>query len=121
MTSSETGLCSVEFKPYILAMAAAFAVTIVLTLAAPLPAPYLPGPVAAYAAEDWEKDFEEVSSKTDSAMALSVDELKALIKKCDDMKAKIEATDDSKGKVYLRRLQRTRDFYAFVLESKEKK
>lgn len=103
-------------------LAAAMAAALVMTLAAPYAGPgVLPGPAAAYAGEDWQKDFEDISSRTDVAMALSTDELKALIKKCDELKARIEATDDSKGKVYLKRLQRTRDFYAFVLESKENK
>jgi hypothetical protein len=83
----------------------------------------LTGPAAAYADEGWQKDFDDVFSKTEGAMALTPEELKALVEKCDKLKPLIEGTDEgeSKKKVYLKRLQRTRDYYNFILESKEKK
>lgn len=103
-------------------MAAALAVVLITASAAPFTgAPVLAGPAAAYADEGWQKDFEDVCAKTEGAMALSTGELKALVEKCDKLKAQIEGLDESKRKVYLRRLQRTRDYYLFVIESKEKK
>ena len=75
----------------------------------------------AYAEEGWTKEFGEVCSKTQDAMALSVDELRSLIARCDALKSRIEKLDEQHRKVAARRLQMCRDFYVFTLESKEKK
>jgi hypothetical protein len=103
-------------------LAATLAAFLITAQAAP-PAGLHPlsGPAAAYAEEDWQKEFDEVCSKTEGAMALSAEELKALVDKCDKLKPKIAGLDETRSKVYMKRLQRTRDYYIFVLESKEKK
>jgi hypothetical protein len=75
---------------------------------------------AAYAQDDWKKEFEEICARTDDAMSFGREELKGLISRCDKLKPAIEALDESARKVYLRRLQLCRDLLAFVLESKEK-
>ena len=75
---------------------------------------------AAYAQDDWKKEFEEICSRTDDAMSFTREELKSLIARCDRLKPVIEKLDESARKVYLRRLQLCRDLFAFVLESKEK-
>lgn len=77
-------------------------------------------PASVYAQDDWKKEFEEVCSRTDDAMSLSKDELKALVARCDKLKPLIEKLDETEKKVYLRRLQLCRDLFSFVLESKEK-
>jgi hypothetical protein len=74
----------------------------------------------ASAAEDWRAEFEDVCSKTQDAMALSSDELRALVARCDALKPKVEALDPSQRKVYERRLQLCRELYTFVLGSREK-
>lgn len=75
-----------------------------------------PAPVAS----DWKKEFEEICAKTQDAMALPMDELKALVSRCDRLKPQIEKLDESQRKVYSRRLQVCRDLYQFVVESREK-
>lgn len=75
---------------------------------------------AAYAQEDWKKEFEDICSRTDDAMSFTKDELRNLIARCDNLKSVIEKLDESAKKVYMRRLQMCRDMLAFVLESKEK-
>jgi len=80
------------------------------------------GPPAVLAQEGgWKVEYDAVCSKTDIAMTLSGEELKALITRCDHLKPKIEAEEGSTRKVYLRRLQMCRDLYKYVLDSKEPK
>jgi len=69
----------------------------------------------------WKAEYDSVCAKTDIAMTLSGEELKALITRCDQLKPKIEAEEESTRKVYLRRLQMCRELYKFVLEAKEPK
>ncbi len=74
----------------------------------------------AWAQEGWRKEFDDVCAKTQDAMVLPPDELKALVGRCDRLKPQIENLDESQRKVYLKRLQMCRDLYIFVLESREK-
>ncbi len=84
------------------------------------PAALSPVP-SALAAEEWKADFDDICAKTQDAMALTPEELTALIGRCDRLRPKIEKLDDSTSKVYLKRLQMCRDLYAFVLGSKSAK
>ena len=71
--------------------------------------------------EDWRKEFEEICSKTENAMAFNVEELRSLVDRCDALKSRIEKLDEPQRKIILRRLQMCRDLYAFTSETKEKK
>ena len=75
----------------------------------------------AYSQEDWRKEFDEICSKTEDAMAFSVEELRSRVDRCDALKLLIEKLDEPERKVSLKRLQMCRDFYAYALEMKEKK
>ena len=75
----------------------------------------------AYSQEDWRKEFEEICSKTENAMAFNVEELRSLVDRCDALKSRIEKLDEPQRKITLRRLQMCRDLYAFAFEMKEKK
>jgi len=75
----------------------------------------------AYSQEDWRKEFDEICSKTENAMAFGVEELRHLVDRCDALKSRIEMLDEPERKITLRRLQMCRDLYAFVFETKEKK
>jgi len=76
---------------------------------------------AASGEQDWKQEFDGVCAMTQDAMALSIEELDSLIKRCDALKSRIEKLDESTRKVYLRRLERCRDLYLFVLDSKRQK
>jgi hypothetical protein len=76
---------------------------------------------AAFAQEDWKKDFEGICSGTQDAMSFSIDELKSLIGRCEKLKPVIETLDETQRKVYLKRLRMCMELLVFVLESKEKK
>ncbi len=75
----------------------------------------------AYSQEDWRKEFDEICSKTENAMAFSVEELRSLVGRCDALKSRVEKLEEPERKITLRRLQMCRDLYAFVSEMKEKK
>jgi hypothetical protein len=96
-----------------------------LAAAAALGALDLPGggaslPVRALAQQDWRKEFDDVCSKTQDAMALSLEELRSLLARCDKLKPALEKLEESQRKVFTRRLQACRDLYQFVLETREK-
>ena len=69
---------------------------------------------------DWFAEFEAVCSRTQDAMSLSTDELRALLARCDRLKPRVDGLDPSRRKVYTRRLQLCRDLYRFVLDSRER-
>ncbi len=80
-----------------------------------------PSPALAQAAasDGWKKEFEEVCAKTQDAMALSTDELRALVELCDKLKPRVDALGESERKVYSKRLAACRNLYAYVLESRQ--
>jgi len=81
--------------------------------AQPSPAP------SAQATEPWHKEFDEVCSKTQDAMTLSVAELTDLIRRCDALVPEIEKLNESQKKLYLGRLRMCRGLYAYVLDAKQ--
>lgn len=71
-------------------------------------------------AEGWQKEFEEICSKTQDAMTFSPEQLQVLVQRCDALEPKIEKLDDTRKKVFLRRLKQCRGLFAYVLDSKQK-
>lgn len=67
----------------------------------------------------WKEEFKEVSSHTLAAMALSNDELQALIERCDALLPEIEKLEGAERKIYLKRLEKTKSLFVFVLESRK--
>jgi len=67
----------------------------------------------------WQKEFDDVCSRTQDAMAYSIEELTLLIRRCDALLPQVEKLDDTQKKVYKERLRMCRGLYAYVLESKE--
>ena len=74
----------------------------------------------ASAEEDWRKTFDDICAKTNEAMNLSDEELKSLIGKAEQLKAAVEKLDESERKVFLKRLQKCRDLFEFVLSTRKK-
>jgi len=103
---------------------AALAATLLALAAADLPAgpagSAAPGPARALAEEDWRGEFDALCARTDDAMALPVDELRALVARCDALAPRLRALDESTRKVFGRRLQQCRDLFRFVLESRQR-
>jgi len=75
---------------------------------------------SAYAQDDWNKEFEDICSRTQDVMSFSIEELKDLMERCERLKPSIEKLDDTRRRVYLKRLKMCRDLFAFALESKMK-
>jgi hypothetical protein len=71
-----------------------------------------------YGEEGWRTDFDTACAQSNSAMALSVPELKMLIEQCDRLQKVIEEQEETVRKVYLKRLQMCKNLYVFVLETK---
>ncbi len=82
-------------------------------------APQKPSSPPDSANQSWQKEFDDICSKTQDAMTFSVDELKALVKRCDALAPRLEKLDETQKKVYLRRLKQCRGLFAYVLESKQ--
>lgn len=79
-----------------------------------------PGALQSAAAHwTWQKEFDDVCSMTQDAMAYSIAELTVLIQRCDDLLPHIEKLDDTPKKVYKERLRMCRGLYAYVLDSKK--
>ncbi len=76
---------------------------------------------AAYGADDWKKEFEDICGNTDESMKLSEGELKGLIARCDRLKPLIETLEETPRKIYLKKLQTCRGLLVFVLEAKGRK
>ncbi len=72
----------------------------------------------AHAEDDWFGEFESICSRTQDAMSLTSDEIRALVSRCDRLKPRIEGLDPSRRKVYVKRLQQCRDVYQFVLDTR---
>lgn len=75
---------------------------------------------AAPTAPAWRTEFDEVCAKTQDAMALSADELRALVARADRLRPEVERLDPSQRKVFLRRLEACRNLYQFVLDARGK-
>jgi len=73
----------------------------------------------ASAFDDWKKEFEDVCSKTQDALAFSSGELRSFIDRCDALKPVMEKLDEPQRTINLRRLKMCRDLYSFVLEQME--
>lgn len=78
-----------------------------------------PTKAPAAARDGWRQEFEEVCAKTQDAMALTTEELRALVSRCDGLKPAIDRLAESERKVYAKRLAGCRSLYAYVLESRE--
>jgi hypothetical protein len=69
--------------------------------------------------ERWQKEFDELCSRTQDAMSYSQEQLAALVQRCDALMPQLEKLEETRKKVYLKRLKTCRGLYAYVLESKK--
>jgi hypothetical protein len=79
-----------------------------------------PAGTPAAAKDGWRRDFDEVCAKTQDAMSLTSDELRALVARCDKLKPAIDALGETERRVVSRRLKECRNLYQFVHETREK-
>ena len=84
--------------------------------------PRPPASQADLAQEAWRKELFDVCAKTQDAMTFSPAEVRDLVRRCDSLRPQIEKTeklDETGKKVYLERLRKCRDFYAYMLDAKK--
>jgi TolA-binding protein len=74
---------------------------------------------AAPAQEAWQREFDEVCSKTQDALTFSQEQLTTLIQRCDALLPQIEKLDETQKKVFTGRLRMCRGLYVYVLDSKK--
>lgn len=67
----------------------------------------------------WEDEFALVSSKATMAMTLSIEELQGMVERCDSIRPSIEALEETPRKIYLKRLDKTKSLYLFVIETRK--
>jgi len=67
----------------------------------------------------FQREFDDVCSRTQGAMSLTRDELKDLVRRCDALAPKLAKLDQSQRKVYKRRLEQCRGLYAYVLDTRK--
>jgi len=86
---------------------------------------FIGNPDNAYAEDDWKQEYSAICAKTQTAMALSMEELKTLIDRCDKLQTRIDALTGPQGntekKVFTKRLKMCRDLYDFARQYKEEK
>ncbi|GAW67234.1 hypothetical protein GPEL0_01r2951 [Geoanaerobacter pelophilus] len=69
--------------------------------------------------ESWQETFDKTCSRSNEAMSLSVEELRALVESCNALEKVIEKQEPSVRKVYLKRLQLCKNLYAYMLEYRQ--
>lgn len=70
------------------------------------------------ASERWKQEFSEISSQTIPAMSLSTEELQALVVRCEELRTTLEGLEETPRKIYLKRLEKTKALFDFVIESR---
>ncbi len=66
------------------------------------------------------RQVDEACAKTQDAMGLTSDELRALVARCDQLTPVVKKLPEPHRKVLGLRLKRCRDLYQFVLDTREK-
>ena len=68
---------------------------------------------------DWEDEFEDICSRVAAADSYSIEELQALIDRSDTLLKKIKASDNRRKKIFIMRLKKCRNFFAFTIDVKQ--
>jgi site-specific recombinase XerC len=71
------------------------------------------------AAATWREDFERLCGTTERADSMSLEELKQVVVEADQLLETIEKDGGEQKKLYLFRLRKCRDFFAYMLSAKE--
>ena len=70
-------------------------------------------------AATWQEDFERLCGATETADSLSVEELQSLVAECDTLLETIDKQADKQKKIYLFRLKKCRNFFAYLVSLKD--
>ena len=111
MNYKETLNISTSIKPFTLSRSIGVTVPILIVLTLIIPSAAL--------SADWEDDFEDICSRVVAADSYSIEELQALIDRSDKLLKKIKASDNRRNKIFIMRLKKCRNFFAFTIEVKQ--
>jgi uncharacterized membrane protein len=75
--------------------------------------------VAGAYAGSLQEDFDRLCVYTQEAESLSLEKLQELVTECDQLQKRIEESNDEKKKLLLFRLQKCRNFFAYIIELKQ--
>lgn len=67
-------------------------------------------------AQSWTESFDRICASADVADTLSTERLKELVVESDELLKVIESGSDPRKKVYLFRLKKCRNFFAYIVE-----
>lgn len=70
------------------------------------------------AAQSWKDDFERICGQTNDSESLSKEQLQTLVKESDELRKRLDQVNDPGKKVYVPRLEKCRNFFAFMAEKK---
>lgn len=65
------------------------------------------------------EDFDKLCVNTQDAEGLSLEKLQELVTECDQLKNRIEQSNDRQKKLLLFRLNKCRNFLAYIIEHKQ--
>lgn len=70
-------------------------------------------------ATTWREDFERLCGTTEKADSMSLEELKQVVEETDRLMETIEKDGGEQKKLYLFRLKKCRNFFAYMISTKE--
>jgi len=68
----------------------------------------------------WEGEFNHICAQIPLATTLSTEELQRLVERCDAIRPAIEALKETPRKIYLKRLEKAKSLYLFVIETRNR-
>jgi hypothetical protein len=71
-------------------------------------------------ASSWTEDFDRICAQTEDAGSLPTAQLKELVKESDKLLEVIETGNDPGKKVYIFRLRKCRNLFAYILDLRER-
>ena len=75
------------------------------------------GVVPAFSDEPWMPEFEAICGRTQESGAMTPDEIREILARADKLKTVIEGSQSAGKGIYLRRLEKCRKLFEFVLQS----
>lgn len=76
--------------------------------------------IHAFSQENWRVEFDNLCGKTEETMTMKTEELKDLIDRCDKLRPVIENSESPQRQLFLKRLEKCRNLFVYMLEVKEK-
>ena len=74
----------------------------------------------AYADDGWKAEFDYICGMTDQATGMKPAELNDLLSRCEKLKPLIESSDHPQKKIFIKRLEKCRNLFLYMLEVKSK-